>query len=157
MRLVALAGGTAPTFTVPGTLTILIVAVLYGVAGGVLFALIRGQVPGYAVRQGLAYGVLILACFGPVYFLADQEGELHVSPLAGVFTFSVVFVLGGAMIGALSAWLSERLPRGEGLARCAPYRAFGLLGVMIALGCLPAILARVMLAIQRVSTVAVSP
>jgi len=54
MRLVAVAGGVPPGFGIPGTLTILFVALLYGIAGGLLFVAVRERLPGTGLAQGLA-------------------------------------------------------------------------------------------------------
>jgi hypothetical protein len=155
MRLVALAGGAAPSFSVPGTLVILLVAVFYGVTGGLLFAIVGRRLPGSRTLKGLSYGVLVLLLFGPVYFVSDQEGELRVSPLVGVLSFSILFVVGAAMIAVMTAWLDGRLPQDEDTQNSRAYRVCGVLGVLIAVGSLPAVAARVALAVQRVGAVTV--
>ena len=149
MRLVALAGGVPPGFSTSGTLTVLLVALSYGAAGGVLYMLARERLPGAGAGRGLVFGLLVLVLFGPAYFIADQEGELHVSPAVGVAAFSALFVLGGAALGAAADALERRWVR--------PPRAVGVLAVIVALGSAPALLGRYVLAGLRLAGVHPGP
>jgi hypothetical protein len=157
MRLVALAGGVAPAFTIEGTLTILVSALLYGVGGGILYVVVRRRLPGSGVRRGLAFGLVVLLLFGPVYFLADQVDELHVAPVAGVLAFSALFVVGGGIIGAAEEQLERRLPTLGGRASAVAYAALGALGLVVTISGVSAIAWQVGLAVRNAAALLAGP
>jgi hypothetical protein len=157
MRLVALAGDVTPAFTVGGTLTVLVTGLLYGIGGGVLYVAVRGRLPGTGAGGGLTFGLLVLLLFGPVYFLADQVGELHVAPVVGILTFAPLFVLGGTIIGAIAERLAQRWGTNHTRAPAVGFRALGVLGLLVAIGSAPAIAWQVGLAIRKAAAMLAGP
>jgi hypothetical protein len=110
MRLVAIAGGEAPAFTVSGSLTILTVSVLYGILGALVFAWIRRRLPGPPVAQGWTFGILVWVLYGLPLIIADQVDELHVAPALGVVLFGAIFVLAGPALSLATSAFERLIP-----------------------------------------------
>ncbi|MGI8424727.1 MAG: hypothetical protein ACR2NO_11575 [Chloroflexota bacterium] len=153
MRLIALAGSQPPVLNIGGTLTVLVTGIAYGIAGGVIYGAVRERLPGTGASKGLAFGLLVLLLFGPVYFLADQVGELHVAPLVDIATFSLLFVLGGVIIGVAAESLERRLPPFGLRATAVGSRALRVLGPPAAIWFSVAIASQVWLAVQKVAAI----
>src|SRR6266581_9043947 len=60
LRLVALAAGREPLFTLGGTLLIIMVGVVFGAVFGLLFIAMRQWFPGTALAKGIGYGAVLL-------------------------------------------------------------------------------------------------
>ncbi|TAK35707.1 MAG: hypothetical protein EPO30_11775 [Lysobacteraceae bacterium] len=110
MRLVALGVPDGiqqlPSFTVEGTVAIMVLLALTGAPAGVLFAFARPRIPGPEWSRGVTFGLVLLAMLGPVFlrgsgeFLTDERR----------FLFAPLFVLFGLVI-ELVAEPSSRLAR----------------------------------------------
>ena len=75
MRLVALAAGREPHFTLGGTLIIIMVGVVFGAVFGLLFAAMRQWFPGTTLAKGIGYGAVLLVLFWYPFF-EDARGDL---------------------------------------------------------------------------------
>ena len=94
MRIVALAAGIEPEFTIVGTLFILILAAILGAPLGPVFLAVRKWLPGNERVKSLAFGALVLV-FPGIFFLVDgatdPTSELQEGPLTlGVVLFEPV-------------------------------------------------------------------
>ena len=145
MRAVAIAGGVPPVLTGEGTLLVLIVGVLHGVTAAILFLAMRAHLRGAGATQGLAFGLVVLLAFGPAFFIADQAGELGVSAPVGVVLFSLLFVIGAALVGWSVQSVERRLISGDGVV----LRVLGVAGLLIALGSVPYVIGVYLLAAVR--------
>lgn len=140
MRGVALAAGIPPTFTIEGTLGLLLMGGLFGLPLGALYALLRGAL---AERwRGLTYGVLLLCFILLPLLLADTEGEIALAPLPiGIALFSVLPLGYGLLLERFFQALEHRLPRppyargaigaGYALLSLAGALSFGLLLLLL--------------------------
>ena len=80
MRLVALAAGREPLFTLGGTLLIIMVGVVFGAVFGLLFTAMRQWFPGTALAKGIGYGAVLLVLFWYPFFetaRGDLKNVLH--------------------------------------------------------------------------------
>ena len=75
MRLVALAAGREPLFTLGGTLMIIMVGVVFGAIFGLLFAAMRQWFPGTTLAKGIGYGAVLLVLFWYPFF-EEARGDL---------------------------------------------------------------------------------
>jgi len=71
MRLVALAAGREPLFTLGGTLLIIMVGVVFGAVFGLLFTAMRQWFPGTALAKGIGYGAVFA---GPILVSILRDG-----------------------------------------------------------------------------------
>jgi hypothetical protein len=146
MRLVALAGGVAPVLTGEGTLLVLLTGLFYAITGAVLFLVLRPRLPGTEAGKAFTFGLIVLVAFGPAFFIADQAGELGVSPSVGIAAFSALFVVGGTLIGLGNQAVEQRFsPRGNLLSR-----VLGVVGWAVVVGSAPAVVATYVLAVMRI-------
>jgi hypothetical protein len=146
MRVVALLGDGQPSFTVGGTLSIVVMGAILGAAGGLGFALVqrlaridRGEVPSPLrnMAVGAAYGGM-LAVLAALPFFLIREGELALaSPLVGAALFAWIPLAYGLALGAavpaVERWIGSA-PRTVGLGWLA---TFGLSLVLAAVGMAP--------------------
>jgi hypothetical protein len=86
--------------------------------------------------------------------LADQEGELHVAPLPAVLLFSLLAGGSGPLVAAVAERLERFLPAPERWVR--RYRGLAFLAALVCLVVLPALVWRVVLAIQHATTALMS-
>lgn len=111
MRIVAIVIGLFPGFTPGGTLLILAVGTVLGVAPGMVYAVVSRRLPGPAILRGATFGVLLFVIV-EVYPLIVQssftEPDIHPASLRwGVFgALSVIY---GLALGAAEALISRRL------------------------------------------------
>lgn len=116
MRVVALLGEGQPSFTLDGTLLILIMGAVLGTLGGLGFALLRWALrlgkktsPLRNLAAGAAYGG-VLAVLVAVPFFRAPEGELSLAPpLVGAALFCWIPLAYGLALGAAAPWLERRL------------------------------------------------
>ena len=150
MRAVAVAGGVPPVLTGEGTVVVLLVGFAHGVPAAILFLALRPRLPGRGTAQGLWFGLLVLLVFGPAFFIADQAGELGVSPPVGIALFSLLFAVGGALIGWSVQAVERRVAGGEGVV----LRILGVVGFLVALGSAPYVVGAYVLAAMRLAQLA---
>ena len=116
MRVVALDSGGEPSFTIGGSLFIVIMGGVVGAPLGVLFISVRRWLPGPSFAQGMSFGVLVALLF--VSLLAPRlvgetpelisdlpEGNL----LVGINVFVTPLVLYGLTLGVVVGRLEKRL------------------------------------------------
>ncbi len=97
MRLVALAAGVPTSFTIPGSLTVLLIFVLLGGAYGALLTAAWRSMRGFRSAPGLIGGTALALWFWYPFFLAaeDDLSGLISAPLVILFTT----LLAGTWIG----------------------------------------------------------
>ena len=97
MRLVALAAGVSPSFTIPGSLTVLLIFMLLGGAYGGLLVAVWRSLPGFRSAPALVGGTGLALWFWYPFFLAavDDLSGLVSMPLIIFFTT----LLAGMWIG----------------------------------------------------------
>src|SRR5262245_36292184 len=111
MRLVALAAGREPHFTLGGTLIIIMVGVVFGASFGLLFAATRHWFPGTTLAKGIGYGAVLLVLFWYPFFekaRGDLKNVLH-PVVIGVATSIVSMLWIGYALGMVI--LLERFER----------------------------------------------
>jgi len=111
MRLVALAAGREPHFTLGGTLIIIMVGVVFGATFGLLFAAMRQWFPGTTLAKGIGYGAVLLVLFWYPFFetaRGDLKNVLH-PVVIGVATSIVSMLWIGYALGMVI--LLERFER----------------------------------------------
>lgn len=109
MRAVALLIGTPGSFSVEGTLGILLIGGVFGVIFGACYPFLRRAFPLPLLWQGAAYGSLwaILVCF---FFFVNREGELGlIGPGIGAALFAPIPVLQGVGMAWLYALVERRM------------------------------------------------
>jgi len=153
MRLVALAGGVAPGFTVPGTLTVLVVGALYGILGSLVFLGIRGRLPGSGAGKGWIFGMLAWLLYGLPFLIADQVDELRVAPALGLVLFGTIFVLSGPALSLATAGAEAFLSRS---VRSRRSRVGALVALAVLLGSAPAVVSTYVLAGQKIASLLTS-
>ena len=139
MRIVALAIGQQPKFTV-GTLAVLLVGTLLGTPPGLLYIAARKYLPGSGLRKGLVFGVLLLLIIGLPALLRPATGELVLSPRLGRILFGALFIPYGVAVEAAVERLDRYLPA-AGQHRMA--MALGV--ILLAIPCLMGLFAIVSL------------
>ena len=97
MRLVALAAGVPTSFTLPGTLTVLLIFALLGGGYGALLTAAWRSIPGFRSAPGLIGGTALALWFWYPFFLAGENdlSGLISAPLVIVFTM----LMAGTWIG----------------------------------------------------------
>jgi hypothetical protein len=135
MRVVALSAGLRPSFTLGGSLNILMFGAIIGAAFGLVFALIQpylpGPRPGWLIK-GLGFGLLLfLALELPLYlWQPDFRNELALAPgNLGIALFAPLPFIFGISLGLAAAPLDRRLPT-EIKPRSAAWVVFGALLVL---------------------------
>jgi hypothetical protein len=88
MRLVAVFGGLETSFSVGGTLAILLVGAFFGIPFALIFSGVGRFLPFPERWKGLAYGVILGVLFVVLPFLLIEDGELElVDPRVGILLF----------------------------------------------------------------------
>jgi hypothetical protein len=106
MRIVAIAEGSPTEFSIGGTIFILLTGLVFGLLLGLLFAAVRRWLPGSGIGKGVAFGsILALLMLLPIVALGAGDldrGPADIPVLIGVGLFSALFVLHGAVMGAIT-------------------------------------------------------
>lgn len=123
-------GNAVGVISAEGTFSLIVFsAIVLGVLGGVLFVAVRSWLPWSGWRRGLAYGGLLLITFGFVVMDPhNPDYRRFGSPLINVGSFSLVYILFGAILGPVADWLDQRLPSPS---CCKPFRARDLVGFIV--------------------------
>jgi hypothetical protein len=98
------AGATVGRWTAGGTRDLVLLGVVNGAGGGLVYLLLRRLLPGRSLVRGLLYGVLLLALVGGI-FLDDQDSYeyvRYVSPAISVTAFAALFPLFGVTVAAIA-------------------------------------------------------
>jgi hypothetical protein len=112
MRIVAVVIGLPPEFSPRGTLNIVQVGILIGVAPGVLHAVVRRWLPGPPILRGLTFGVLLFGAVGvyPLIVLSSvTEPDIHPLWLRWA-VFGALSVVYGLALGATAEPVGRALP-----------------------------------------------
>jgi hypothetical protein len=108
MRVVALFGEMNLSFSLSGTLGILVLFTVFGALFGVLYAVVRPFIPLRAQVWGGIYGAA-WAALASLPFLNDPSGEFALaSPWVGVALFAPLPLCGGLLLGMLTPMLDRR-------------------------------------------------
>ncbi len=110
MRVVAMVDPTvSPSFTLSGTIGILIVAVILSLPAAMLFLGLRRFLGQGGARQAAAFGLALLVFPGLLFLV--RFGELHELGLLwlNVGMFGAMFVAWGASVAAGVTWADRRL------------------------------------------------
>jgi len=98
MRMVAVLGGLEPSFSIGGTLAILLVGAFFGIPFALIYTGIGRFLPFPDRWKGLAYGVILGVLFIVLPFLLIDDGELTlVSPWTGILLFFPLPVIFGVL------------------------------------------------------------
>ena len=136
------AGNIAGEITVGGTIFLLIVMVVPGAIGGLIYPVVRRWLPGSGVWKGLAYGVLLFCLFGS--FVLDSDNPdfalFGPGPLA-VFLFAILFPMSGVLFSPVAERFLSPVPTGflspritaAGYVILAGLVAFGLFSTVVAI------------------------
>ncbi len=102
MRMVALMISGQGSFSLEGSVGILILGAILGVPFGLLFGVIYGRLPLKSWLQGLFYGVPWMLLFALVAF-TNRDGELSLLPAWQVaLLFTPLFLAEGAVLGMVA-------------------------------------------------------
>ncbi len=108
MRVVALLLGTSGSFSLEGTVGILIIGGVFGVIFGALYPLLRPIFPMARLWQGAVYGALWSLLVAIPFF--NPEGELAlISPWIGAALFVPIPILQGVGTAWLYAQVEQRM------------------------------------------------
>jgi hypothetical protein len=134
MRVVALVTSGVGSFSLGGTLAILLFGVILGMPFGMLFVGVRRWLPGAPLWKGLIFGAALALIFvAPPFLLIEPEGELAlVSPLVGLGLFAPLPLVYGVVVAVAAEWLGKKYA-------AAPRQSvgvawFGLMGVALLFG-----------------------
>ena len=111
MRLVALAAGREPLFTLGGTMMIVMVGGVFGAVFGLLFAAMRQWFPGTALAKGIGYGAVLLVLFWYPFFeeaRGDLKNVLHPAVIGMATSIVSTLWIGYALVMVI---LLERFER----------------------------------------------
>ena len=90
MRLVVVIGGLEPSFSIEGTVGIMVIAAIFGLIVGLIYGVVRPFIPVRGLWKGLAFGLVLAALISLPFFLAPG-GELNlVSPAVGAALFGAI-------------------------------------------------------------------
>jgi hypothetical protein len=140
------AGATVGEITGPGTVFLLILGGVLGIAGGLAYLALRGLLPGKGWWiQGLAFGVLVLALAGRFLVEPDNPDFLILSPAGlAVAMFAALPIVFGLLFVPLHRWLEPAIGRVRRpllllpgvLLGLAPLIFIGGVGVLVVAGVL---------------------
>lgn len=141
MRVVALLGEGQPSFTLGGTMLIVIMGAVLGAVGGLGFALLRWALrlgressPLNNIVAGAAYGGALAVLVALPFFLAPV-GELSLAtPLVGAALFSWIPLAYGLVLGVAAPLLERRINAAQRTVGLGWLAAFGLALVLALVG-----------------------
>lgn len=107
MRVVALAAGHDPAFSLTGTLGVVFFGFLIGMPMGLFYAAAKPFLPGHRILKGLVYGVVFLPLFG--FPIAVGNEELTIAPRLGLVLYSVLFIASGVLLAAVEKPIERRM------------------------------------------------
>lgn len=112
MRIVAVAAGMKPVFTL-GSLNPVWIGAVTGAAFGLIFIFVKPYLPGSHWFKGLIFGLLLFLAFMlPLYvWQPDFRAELALAPgYLGIALFGPLPLIFGALVGLAAQRLDRRLP-----------------------------------------------
>lgn len=158
------AGNRVGQITVAGTIFIVIMGAVLGVAGGVAYAIVRPWLPWSGWRRGLLFGVALFAVGGSSLYEHGRNPDYREFGIAGVNVclFGVLPILYGLVAAPLTDRIQAAFARRSGIAPAHPKLAtarralgFAAVAVFLVLGILaaPPLIALVALAVFRAGLV----
>lgn len=119
MRLVALQLEQPVSFSVAGTLLIVLFGLFFGIPLGLLLTASGRYLPRRTMWRGLVNGLLVLVALGYPFYLGPIRDEGSSTPLLlSIVLFGGLLVLFGVVVSLANAGLERRLPLlGPGRAR----------------------------------------
>lgn len=106
MRVVAVLGGMTPSFSIEGTLGILVIGALIGAGPGLLYAISLPVWKATPIRKGLVIGLSLALLIVVVLFSVDAEGELALAPIWAVAAmFGGIALVYGLVLGTVAGRL----------------------------------------------------
>lgn len=146
MRIVALLGEGTPSFSVGGTLGILLMGAILGAIAGLGFALVRWLLRLRTneetsslrnILAGAGYGVALSALVVLPFFMAPT-GELSLAPpLVGAALFGWIPLAYGLALGIATPWLERRMAVVDRSVSLGWLMAFGLTVILALAGMTP--------------------
>ena len=140
MRIIAVAAsdaqqGTLTDFearvgeiTSGGTIFLILAGGFIGVAGGLVYLIVRRWLADTGPWRGLVFGVLLFAMFGSALVSSDNpDFHLFGSPALNIAMFASLFVLFGLLVAPFSQWI-ERIERGLARPSLQPGGRWSLAG-----------------------------
>jgi len=129
MRIVADTIGRYPELTLDGTLFILLIGVIFGLALGAPYGAIKPVLPGSTPTKGLIYGVVLLVIVGLPLLAPPAQGELALAPEPlGKGLFGFLFFVYGLSIALCDAVLERALPARLGAVQTVGYSLLSFVG-----------------------------
>lgn len=113
------AGSVVGRWTFGGTMGLVVEGMFLGVAGGMVYAVVRRWMPGRGAVKGMSFGVLLLLTGGGVVIDGSYEFYRYVSTWVSVSLFALLFVLYGVVVAPLAEWIGhgeQRPPRVRAIA-----------------------------------------
>ena len=108
MRLVVVIGGLEPSFSIEGTVGIMVIAAIFGLIVGLIYGVVRPFIPVRGLWKGLAFGLVLAALISLPFFLAPG-GELNLaSPAVGAALFGAIGLSLALALEAGLLWLDSR-------------------------------------------------
>jgi hypothetical protein len=108
MRLIGMAEGKPPTFTIGGTLAVLLIFSIFGIILSVPFATLQDYLPSSSLRKGATFGLfLMLMIVWAMPLLALDADGLNFAAIVGRVLFSALFLGYGLTVAKVSAWLQS--------------------------------------------------
>jgi len=105
MRIMVLAIGASPVFTVNGTLVILKNGATFGIILGIIFGFFQPFYAGSILKKGVKYGLFWSALFTLIVYSLAREGFAEIPMLLALPLFAILPILYGLILG----WVSIRL------------------------------------------------
>ena len=114
MRLLALAGGMRPGFSIEATLGVLLIGVIIGLVSGLIYAVLRAFLPPFR-GQGILYGLLWMGVLALLNQRLIQEeiasaADGRVMLVAALALFTLVFVIFGTILEMVSKRVEMGVP-----------------------------------------------
>ena len=118
-------GNVSGEITAGGTLgLIIIVGLISGVVGGLVYVLIRRWLPGGGLLKGTVFGLVLLCFFGNILFDPDNVDFTLFSPRLSVALFALLFPLYGVVASLFIERFDRYVPP---LFTCLPITVLGYL------------------------------
>lgn len=122
MALIALLSGDAVQFNAGATEQMIAEVTYRGMGVGILYGLIRAQLPGPAPRRAVIFGAALVGIMLALVLATNWKAEFARTPIAlGLTLFGALFFLYGVATEAVAAGLDALMPK-----RIPPFIGFPL-------------------------------
>lgn len=99
MRIVADSIGRMGNFSIPGTLSILLVGVGAGIPLALSYLVLKRFIPGRELVKGLLFGAVLFLTLGLPFIFLGVEPDFELSPVLGRILFSIIPFVYGIVLG----------------------------------------------------------